>query len=255
MGNVAAAMASASPPQAPVTDSSGRLPLLFVIADTGGGHRAAAAAVTDALEERYPGRFQPVLCNPLDGPDSSRLLRWVTGLYGPSIRIAPWTWGVIYYSSDSKMAMAFLRRSLLALANRPLRAAVAEQQPAAIVSFHPLVGAAAAKARRASLGGEPPLIAVITDLVTPHTAWRYDKVDEWVVPSAAVRWACHLDRIPLDRCHEVGLPVGAAFPNGPARPLMGSMDRSRPHARPEIRIAAPYERRRRPALTPGCNDR
>jgi 1,2-diacylglycerol 3-beta-galactosyltransferase len=191
--------------------------LLFLIADTGGGHRAASAAVSDALEAHYPGRFAPILCNPLDGPDAASLLRWVTGLYGPSIRLAPWTWGAIYYASDSKPAMGFLRRTVLALANRPLSDAVARHQPAAIVSFHPLVGGAAVRASRKA-GRHTPVVAVITDLITPHAAWRYDKVDRWIVPSAAVRWRCHLDGIDVDRCREIGLPVGATFSDGPARP-------------------------------------
>jgi hypothetical protein len=44
------------------------LPLLFLIADTGGGHRSAARAVSQALDRMYPGRFAPVLCDPLGGP-------------------------------------------------------------------------------------------------------------------------------------------------------------------------------------------
>ena len=59
------------------------LPVLFLMADTGGGHRNAARAVGESLELAYPGRFAPVLCDPLGGPGSARLLRWVTGLYGP----------------------------------------------------------------------------------------------------------------------------------------------------------------------------
>jgi 1,2-diacylglycerol 3-beta-galactosyltransferase len=57
---------------------------------------------------------------------------------------------------------------------------------------------------------------VVTDLITPHTAWRYARVDEFAVPSASVRWRCHLGGIALQRCHETGLPVGAEFAQGPA---------------------------------------
>ena len=219
MGNNSGTVTPAPPslPRQPGAAAlSPRIALLFLIADTGGGHRTAARAVTDALESAYPGRFAPVLCDPLGGPRSSAVLRFVTGLYGPSIRLAPWTWGAIYYASDSKAAMGFLRKTLLALANRPVAEATSAHRPAAIVSFHPLVGGAAvaAGARAAS---PTPVVAVVTDLITPHAAWRYDRVDTLVVPSAAVRWRCHLDGISADRCHELGLPVGAAFTAGPAR--------------------------------------
>ena len=56
-----------------------------LIADTGGGHRTAARAVGERLELAYAGRFAPVLCDPLGGPGSARLLRWVTGLHGPAV--------------------------------------------------------------------------------------------------------------------------------------------------------------------------
>jgi hypothetical protein len=46
--------------------------LLFLTSATGGGHRAAAAAVAEAVERRYPGRFAPVMCDPLACPGSVR---------------------------------------------------------------------------------------------------------------------------------------------------------------------------------------
>lgn len=64
-----------------------RLPLLFLVADTGGGHRNAARAVGQALERMYPGRFALALCDPLGGPGSARLLRFVAGLYLSLIHI------------------------------------------------------------------------------------------------------------------------------------------------------------------------
>jgi UDP-N-acetylglucosamine:LPS N-acetylglucosamine transferase len=199
------------------------VPLLFLVADSGGGHRAAAQAVSQALEEAYPGRFAPVFCDPLSGPDSAQLLRWITGRYGSLIRRAPWIWAALYYGSDSRVAMNLLHRTLFALANRPVTDAVARHRPVAIVSFHPLISGAAVKERgrsetfprkRPREGGEAfprklrlpegngpeiPVVTVVTDLVTLHTAWRFGKVDRILTP-------------------ETGLPVTAGFRVGPAGP-------------------------------------
>ena len=161
-----------------------RLPVLFLIADTGGGHRSAARAVAQALERLYPGRFGPVLCDPLGGPGSARLLRRVTGLYGPAIRLAPWLWGAAYHATDSRAAAAVLRRTLLRLADRPALAAARAHRPAAVVSFHPLTGAAAVTARDRAAPGSPA-VTVVTDLARIHAAWRYGGADLIVAPPAA----------------------------------------------------------------------
>jgi 1,2-diacylglycerol 3-beta-galactosyltransferase len=162
------------------------MPLLFLISDTGGGHRNAARAVGQALDRMYPGRFAPVLCDPLGGPGSARLLRWVTGLYGPAIRLTPWLWGAAYYVSNSGPAVGLLRRTLLRLADRPAAEAARAHRPAAIVSFHPLTGTAAVAARERSAPGIP-VVTVVTDLARTHAAWRYADVDLIIAPPAAGR--------------------------------------------------------------------
>jgi 1,2-diacylglycerol 3-beta-galactosyltransferase len=161
-----------------------RRPLLFLISDTGGGHRSAARAVAQALDRLYPGRFGPVLCDPLGGPGSARLLRWVAGLYGPAIRLAPWLWGAAYRATDSRTALRVLRRTLLRLADRPVLAAARAHRPAAVVSFHPLTGAAAVAARDRAAPGSPT-VTVITDLARTHAAWRHGGPDLIIAPSAA----------------------------------------------------------------------
>lgn len=194
-----------------------RVPLLFLLADTGGGHRSAARAVSEALEEAYPGRFRPVLCDPLAGPGSSRLLRWVIRLYGPVIRLAPWAWGAVYRACDTRWVMRLLQRTLLALADGPVTGAVSAHEPAVIVSFHPLTGGAAARACRRE-SREVPGVTVVTDLVTSHAAWRLGRPDWMAVPSAAVRRRCRIDGLAADRCVETGLPVTAGFSSGPLAP-------------------------------------
>ena len=201
----------------PLPGLAAPVPLLFLVADTGGGHRAAARAISAELARAYPGRFAPVLCDPLGGPGSSPVLRWVSGLYGPAVRLAPWLWGAAWHLTDSRPAAALLRRSLLALADRPVAAAVARHRPAAIVSLHPLTGPAAAAAR-ARLAPAAPVITVVTDLVTPHATWSASTEGPVIVPTATARE--RLRRGPRDagRAVVTGLPVGADFVRGPASP-------------------------------------
>ena len=161
------------------------LPVLFLLADTGGGHRNAARAVGESLELAYPGRFAPVLCDPLGGPGSGRLLRWVTGLYGPVVRLAPCLWGAAYYATNTRPAMWLLRRTLLRSAGRVAAGAARAYRPAAIVSFHPLTGLAAVWARDQA-APLAPVVTVVTDLTAMHAAWRYADADLIIAPPAVV---------------------------------------------------------------------
>ncbi len=199
------------------------LPVLFLMADTGGGHRNAARAVGESLERAYPGGFAPVLCDPLGGPGSARLLRWVTGLYGPAVRLVPWLWGAAYYATNVRPAMWLLRRTLLRPADRAVAGAAMAHSPAAIVSFHPLTGMAAVWARDQATP-LAPVVTVVTDLAAMHAAWRYAHADLIIAPPAVAGRHGPADRrTPRFAAGEsargtwavAGPPVGRDFDGGP----------------------------------------
>src|SRR5215471_10803613 len=146
-------------------------PLLFLISDTGGGHRSAAQAVAQALERALPGRFAPVIHDPLVSPDCPRWLRWFVGLYSPIIRWCPWLWGILWRAYGSPRTLNWLRRTLLSQAYRTVGAAVAACRPAVIVAFHPMTAEPAVRVRDRT-AALLPVVTVITDLITVHLAWR-----------------------------------------------------------------------------------
>ena len=184
--------------------------LLLLVADTGGGHRSAAAAVQQALDQAYPGRFACVICDPLLGPAAPLRLRWLIGLYGPAIRLTPWLWGMLWRSCNAPGRLDLARRTLLRPAYRSVRSVVEASQPAVIAVFHPFTAMPAVAARQRSAPGAP-VVTIVTDLVTAHLSWRDAGADQIVVPSAPLRHRCQLDGIPASRCAEIGLPVGAEF--------------------------------------------
>jgi 1,2-diacylglycerol 3-beta-galactosyltransferase len=195
-------------------DTDARVPLLFLISDTGGGHRSAAQAVSQALELSYPGRFAPVIQDPLQEPGAPARVRWVTSLYGPAIRLTPWLWGAIWHSSNSRSTFWMYERALFAAVYRMVGVSVARHRPALIVSFHAMTSRPAVRARNTSVP-LTPVVTVITDLITPHKAWRYGGVDRIVVPSATVQARCQLDGIATERFVDLGLPVRPEFSGGP----------------------------------------
>lgn len=192
----------------------GRVPLLFLAPATGGGHRSAALAVSDALERDYPGRFAPVLCDPLTGPGSPWAVRRLTQMYGPITRRAPSAWGVLYRASDSAATMRGLQWAFFSRSDRFIRAAIDDLHPAIVVSFHALTNEPAVKATRRSQS-LPAVVTVVTDLVTVHHAWHSGEVDCVTAPSAPAAMALRLDGMASERVFETGLPVATELASGP----------------------------------------
>ncbi len=186
------------------------VPLLFLIADTGGGHRAGATAVARRIEADRPGEFDIQIVDPV-ATGSPAVLGRTAALYGPLIQHARWLWAGMYHATNSRAAVSVMRRSVL----RPVRDTVAgllnSSGPAAVVSFHPLLNHLAAEAVRAGPAPRTPVITVITDLVDVHAGWASRDVDAVVIPSPGGLDRCRRAGIPANRCHQLGLPVDSAF--------------------------------------------
>jgi 1,2-diacylglycerol 3-beta-galactosyltransferase len=195
-------------------------PLLFLIADTGGGHRAGATAVARRLEIDRPGEFDVHIVDP-SAATSPTVLSCTADLYSPLIHHARWIWAGLYHATNSAAAVALMRRSAL----RPLRGTVQtllrSLQPAAVVSFHPLLNHVAAEAVRGGPAPAVPVITVITDLVDVHAGWACRDVDAVVIPSPGGLDRCRRAGIPAHRCHQLGLPVDSSF----ARPFPDDEER------------------------------
>ena len=91
--------------------------LLFLIADTGGGHRASATAVAHQLESAHPGWYTVRILDPF-AEAAPRLLGRTASLYGPLTQHASWLWGALYHATNSRGAVRALQGSLLRVVER-----------------------------------------------------------------------------------------------------------------------------------------
>src|SRR5438132_2053234 len=182
--------------------------LLFLIADTGGGHRASANAVA-AHRHASIGAVDIRIVDPFSEA-SPRVVARTADLYGPITRHARWLWGALYHATNSAAAMRVLERSLLRTVGPQMRRYVDVFEPDAVVSFHPLLNQAAVRLSK-ERPRAVPAITVITDLVDVHASWACAEVDAVVVPSPGGFERCRRAGIPAARCHAIGLAVDAPF--------------------------------------------
>lgn len=178
--------------------------IVLLYANTGGGHLAAAQAVASEIARVGLDRFTVSLVDPA-AMSPSRLIRWGARIYGPMIRRTPKLWGCIFHATNSALAVALARRTLLRASRLPA-ATRNDSLPVAVVSFHPLLTHIAAATPRCG-----PAITVVTDMVTIHRSWACPGVDTVVAPSAAAGDQLSKYGLVDGSITEVGLPVARPF--------------------------------------------
>ena len=178
--------------------------ILILFSDTGGGHRSAAEAIVEALEQDFKGSittemvdffkdYAPVPFNKM--PD------WY-----PDMVKAPQLWGLSFKASDGRRRARVITAWLWPYASRAARALVRKHPCDMIVTVHPVATTMVLKA----LGrNRPPFIIVVTDMVSTHALWYDKRADLILVPTEMARQRAIEYTMPVEKLRVVGLPVTA----------------------------------------------
>ena len=208
---VSAGTADADHLEAPLlvpTPAGGSPKVLILFSDTGGGHRAAARALTDALKLLDPTCIVTV-ADPLIGQGPT-VVRRLASLYSPVIQRSRAAWGAVYHTSNTRPAFAAIR----AVFGPGVRNAVSDllqtHDPDVVLSVHPLLNHISHQAIRKS-GRPRALMTVITDLVDFHRGWTFSQADLVIAPTDLARKVALRRRVPADRIKLLGLPVDLRF--------------------------------------------
>jgi UDP-N-acetylglucosamine:LPS N-acetylglucosamine transferase len=184
--------------------------VLFLISDTGGGHRAGAQAVGAALDEidgatRFEWRIDDIATHctfPLSklGP-----------AYSAALRYAPPIYGALYHATNGRRRYRTIVRFCEPLYRERLREVFTQYQPDAIVSVHPLLNHAALRARADAGMQHVPIVTVITDLGRVHEGWLLPEADLTVVPAREVYQRAIERGVPPERLRLLGHPIHPRF--------------------------------------------
>jgi 1,2-diacylglycerol 3-beta-galactosyltransferase len=209
-GRGATQVAETSPePHPPPPAPAGASPrVLILFSDTGGGHRAAARALTDALRLLEP-RCEVTVADPLIGQGPA-ITRRLAALYPAVIRRSRVAWGAVYHTSNTQATFAAIRAVFGPGVRRVVRQLLKEHDPDVVLSVHPLLNHVAYQAIRTS-GRPRALMTVITDLVDFHRGWTFSQADLVVAPTEGARRVALRRRVPADRVKLLGLPVDLRF--------------------------------------------
>jgi 1,2-diacylglycerol 3-beta-galactosyltransferase len=183
--------------------------VLFLISDTGGGHRSASQAITAALDEitepfAFDHRIDDVAAH------CSFPLTQLGTAYSAALRFAPPIYGALYHATNGRRRYRSLVRFCEPLYRERLRNLFREYRPDVIVSVHPLLNHAALRAR-SDARITAPLLTVITDLGRVHEGWLIPEADAVVVPAPEVYDRARERGVPAERLRILGHPIHPKF--------------------------------------------
>ena len=183
--------------------------VLLPFLNTGGGHRSAALAVAEALQELY-GRpvhteIVDVTANYFPWP-----LRELDGVYDRLVRLNGWPWAWVYHLSDDPRRFALLEAVWRMLVCGSIQSLVRDHPADVIVCCHPLLKAPIARALEAT-GSEIRLITLVTDLASGHAAWFHPSDGKCLVATEETQARALSCGLPADSVRVTGLPVRPCF--------------------------------------------
>src|SRR5512135_307506 len=187
------------------------LRLLLLMADTGGGHRAASQALAEGLRYRYGDAVDPVLFDGLRAYAPFPVSH-LDDMY-PLMTSFSKTWGKSYSALNEPIrAQRFMkswwplvRTSALHMAQEPCDAIVCVQP----LYVYPVLWA------MDHIGIRKPFITVVSDLIVVHALWCDPTTDAFLVPTELSHQHALENLVPAEKISITGLPIRLLFTQPP----------------------------------------
>lgn len=180
--------------------------VLIFTADAGLGHRSAANAIMNALQDLYAESLMVKIVNPLNHPDTPVFLRDTQSDYDVWVKNVPELYRFGYDLSDGPVTTTILESILTFFLAGVMREILAENKPDILVSTYPLYQAPLHNILSEKTP-KIPIITVLTDLATLHLTWFYPAVDLIVVPNAHVKQLAIDSGVKPEKIFECGIPI------------------------------------------------
>ena len=155
--------------------------ILFLMSDTGGGHRAAARAIDAALVERYPGEFITEMVD-VWRDYTPFPLNTMPDMYGPWVNLNPTSYSALFWLNDNFIAPRGKTRVNFEPLYPVMRKLYSEHRADIVVCVHSIFvrpGMYAMRHRK----NRKPFVTVITDYAWPTVLWYDPHVDRCLVPT------------------------------------------------------------------------
>jgi len=183
---------------------------LLLISDTGGGHRASAYAIRDAMNELYPGAFEWFIVDMW-----AEWTLWPFSSMPQSYQFLaknPPLWRATYCYGSFPLTRRLTEEVTNAILHDRIRAAINCIRPDLVISLHPLTQMLPLRVlKKMGIRERIPFVTVVTDLGGAHATWFDPDADLVFVASDAVRQLAIRCGVHPERIRQHGLPVRPEF--------------------------------------------
>lgn len=183
--------------------------VVFLISDTGGGHRASAEALVEALRLLHGDALHCSVVDLLTGYGSWPLNR-ASAYYQPLVDRRLWLWRAMWWVCQHDQLWPGLTRIAQAWQAGGLQRFAADHPADLYVSVHPMLN----HVPRRELNKRLPqarFATVVTDLASAARPWYDPHVDLLCASCPAVREAALRAGVPAARVGLFGLPIRLQF--------------------------------------------
>lgn len=180
--------------------------ILVLTNDAGLGHRQAARATVEALEQRYGELCQAALVNPLEEPGVPSSLRNVQYDFNRVVRLAPALYALGHGLANTYLPTRLMEQMEVRALAGPIDRVLRRVRPDVVVTTHPIYVYLLVTHRRRR-GETWPIVVLVTDLAQLQRLWFRKEVDLYLVPTADAAALAVRRGIPPERVHVTGIPV------------------------------------------------
>jgi 1,2-diacylglycerol 3-beta-galactosyltransferase len=152
------------------------------MSDTGGGHRAAAEAIREAMNSRYKDRVEVTLVDAFRA--SGFPFKYAPEVYPWLINYTRGQWGVGYNFLNTRNRARLATRGIYITAEAGLKKMLRANPADVIVCVHSVLTGVSLQAL-VRFEKRPPFVVVVTDLASTHMFWYDRRADRTLVPTQA----------------------------------------------------------------------
>lgn len=184
--------------------------VLFLMSDTGGGHRAAAEAIRDALYRRYGQENVEATLVDVFKDYFYFPMNYMPEFYPLHVKYGKTSYGMTYKLTNTRRRAAMISRGMYIQHGRRLKRLPQEHPADVVVSVHSVISRPTMRAYT-MLPQRPPFVTVVTDLVSTHLFWYDRRVEKCMVPTQAAYDRGRSYGLKEEQLLLTGLPVHPNF--------------------------------------------